>query len=307
MTARFPIDPVKKRVHGTSVSEVKGIGVGLRMELARELLERQPEEIGWLEIHPENYVSRGGRYATALREARDQWPIVTHGLTMGFGSIEPFDSNYLGLLRDFLQEVSAPWHSDHLCFPGIDGQFVHDLLPLPLNEQSIQTAVQRVREMRDALGIPVAVENVSYYAPSDGDEMSEAEFVCEVIGRADAALLLDVNNVYVNSRNHGFDAKKWIRAIPGDRVVQIHVAGHLVRNDGFRIDTHSEPICQDVFELLEFTLEHLGDRPVLLERDGSFPPLDTLLAEARALSAISERARSKRFAATRRNQAEAPR
>ena len=274
------------------------------MELARELLDRRPEEVGWVEIHPENYIHRGGRYSTVLRDVRDRWPIVTHGLTMGFGSVTPHDTEYVGALRGFLREVGTPWHSDHLCFPGVDGQFVHDLLPLPLNEESIRTVVRRVDETRDALGLPVAVENVSYYAPSDDDEMSEAEFVSEILRQADASLLLDVNNVYVNSRNHGFDPHAWIQSIPAERVVQIHVAGHLVRDDGFRIDTHGEPVASDVFDLLEYTLETIGEKPVLLERDGNFPPLEDLLSEVRVLASIAERACSRRRSATTQPHAE---
>lgn len=265
---------------------LSGVGIGLRMELAKELFERSPKNVDWLELHPENYIERGGRCATLLKTAQDRWPIVSHGLTMGFGSTTPFDPEYLRTLRSFLSEIGTPWHSDHLCFPGAGDVFAHDLLPLPLNEEAIKTAVARLEEARDALGVELAIENVSYYAPTDQDDMDEASFVAEILERADAKLLLDVNNVYVNSENHGFDPIPWIEKIPAERVVQIHVAGHLVQQDGFRIDTHGEPVPDPVYDLLDFTLKQMGPKPILLERDGNYPPLDELLGEVDRLQSI---------------------
>jgi uncharacterized protein (UPF0276 family) len=275
---------------------VEGIGIGLRGELARALLERKPEEVSWLELHPENYVRRGGRYASVLAEARKHWPFVTHGLTMCFGSVAPHEPEYMGPLARFLADLDVPWHSDHLCFAGAEGAFVHDLLPIPFSEEAAKIVVQRIDEARDALDRPIAIENVSFYAPSKLDEMDETSFIGEVLERADAKLLLDVNNVYVNSRNFGFEPRAWIDRVDPARVVQIHVAGHLVRDDGFRIDTHGEPICNDVYDLLEYTLERIGPKPVLLERDGNFPTLDALLDEVRRLRTIYDRAAKKHAA-----------
>ena len=272
------------------MTAVEGIGLGLRMELGDELLERRPPELGWREIHPENYLRRGGRFATLLKRARDAYPIVTHGLTMCFGAVEPFEREYLEPLGAFLKDVGVPWHSDHMCFAGVDGVFSHDLLPVPFDEESMDTLSRRITEARDALDVELAFENVSYYAPSDRSETDEASFTVELLERADCRMLLDVNNVYVNSRNHGFDPYEWIDRIPAHRVVQIHVAGHQVRDDGFRIDTHAEDVCEDVYDLLEHTLRRIGPRPVLLERDGKYPPLDDLLAQVRRLDAIYRRA-----------------
>lgn len=280
------------------MNEVKGIGIGLRMELARALLDRKPHEIDWLELHPENYLRRGGRYASVLAEARSHWPFVTHGLTMCFGSVVPHEPEYMGPLARFLAELEVPWHSDHLCFAGAEGAFVHDLLPIPFSEEAAKAVVERIDEAQHALDRPIAVENVSFYAPSKLDEMDETSFIGEVLERADAKILLDVNNVYVNSRNFGFEPRSWIDRVDPKRVVQIHVAGHLVRDDGFRIDTHGEPVCNDVYELLEYTLERIGPRPVLLERDGNFPTLDALLEEVRRLRAIYDRAEKKHAART---------
>jgi uncharacterized protein len=273
----------------SSQGGLQGIGLGFRMDLAGALLEQPHPEIQWLELHPENYMRRGGRYPAMLQEALERWSVVTHGLTMCFGSVDPFDPGYLADLRAFLRDVGAPWHSDHLCFGNVDGVFVHDLLPLPFTEQAIRTATQRLCEARDALGLPLAIENVSYYAPC-GDPAEEADFVTEVLERADALLLLDINNVYVNARNHGFDPRKYIERLPSNRVVQYHVAGHFERPDGTRIDTHGADVCDDVYDLVDHAYRCIGDRPLLLERDNHIPPLPDLLEEIRRLQAIRERA-----------------
>jgi uncharacterized protein (UPF0276 family) len=268
-----------------------GIGLGLRQALARELFESGPSAVRWLEIHPENYLDRGGRYETMLATARERFPLLTHGLTMAFGSIAPFDSAYLRDLRSLLEELAAPWHSDHLCFAGIDGVFAHDLLPLPWSRECVDVVVDRVRQAQDALGVPVAIEHISYYAQAPGGTMSELEHLLEILERTDAKLLLDVNNVFVNSQNHGFDPRVFIDGLPLDRVVQLHVAGHFVRADGLRIDTHAEPICEEVFELFDYTMRRLRRPvPVLLERDDNYPALAELLSEARRLDEIYTRA-----------------
>ncbi|MDH3202721.1 MAG: DUF692 domain-containing protein [Myxococcales bacterium] len=269
---------------------VNGIGLGLRYDLATEFLERRPKSVSWVEVHPENYVERGGRYAEILDLARRDWPVVTHGLSTCFGALEPADEGYLSDLRAFLNDLEVPWHSEHLCIGAANARFFHDLLPLPFTDEAVATSAQRICEMRDALDVPIALENVSYYAPEAADGLDEAEFVVEVLERADAKLLLDVNNVYVNARNFGFDPEAYIDKIPVGRVVQIHVAGHLVRDDGLRIDTHGEPVPDDVYRLLEYALRKVGPVPVLLERDNNVPALEELLVEIDQLWAIYERA-----------------
>lgn len=271
---------------------VQGIGLGLRHDLAEELFERAPDEVRWLEIHPENYVRRGGRFALNLERAMERWALVPHGLSLCFGTTDRFDPAYLGELRALLDRIDAPWYSDHLCFAGSAGVFLHDLLPLPFTRDSIEVAAARVREVQDAVGRPVAVENVSYYADPAPRTMEEPDFLLEVLDAADCKLLLDVNNVFVNSINHRFDPKAYIDRIPPERVVQVHVAGHLTRDDGIIIDTHGEPVCEGVYDLLEHALRRLGPVPVLLERDQSIPPLDVLLAEVRRLTDIYDRATS---------------
>ncbi|NCQ59403.1 MAG: DUF692 domain-containing protein, partial [Myxococcales bacterium] len=248
------------------------------------------DAVQWLELHPENYIRRGGRYRSRLAKARERWPLVTHGLTMSFGCPRPHEREYMDELRDFVREVGTPWHSDHACFGGAHGAFVHDLLPVPFTDEAVSTMVARVREAQDQLDVDVAVENVSYYAAQAEDPLLEIDFLVEVLERADARLMLDVNNVYVNSKNFGFDPKRWIDKVPTERVVQMHVAGHFVRQDGLRIDTHGEAICDDVYELLDYTLRRVGPVPVLLERDNNIPPLDVVLAEVEQLRAIYDAA-----------------
>ncbi len=276
---------------GLAKQSAEGIGLGLRHALAKELFEQSELPVRWLEIHPENYLHRGGRYQSMLNEARARFPLLTHGLTMAFGSLAPFDRAYLCDLRGLLEELQVPWHSDHLCFAGVDGVFAHDLLPLPFSAESVDVVVDRVREAQDALQVPIALEHISYYAHAPSSQMSELEHLCEVLERADAKLLLDVNNVYVNSQNHGFDARAFIDGLPLERVVQLHVAGHYVRPDGVRIDTHAEPVCEEVFSLFDYTMRKLArPLPVLLERDDNFPALSELLAEVTRLDAIYRKA-----------------
>ena len=266
--------------------DIAGIGIGLRYDLAAELLERRPGNVSWVEIHPENYLDRGGRYQEVLELARRDWPVVTHGLSTCLGALEPFDQGYLEKLRDFLSAVEIPWHSEHLCLGSVGDRFFHDLLPLPFTDEAIAVASKRLTEVRDAIDRPLALENVSYYAEQGSDGLAEADFVVEVLERTDAKILLDVNNVYVNSQNFGFDPKAFIDKIPVERVVQIHVAGHHVREDGLRIDTHGESVPDDVYALLDYTLRRTGPVPVLLERDNNIPPLEELLGEVDELWSI---------------------
>jgi uncharacterized protein (UPF0276 family) len=276
----------------------EGIGLGLRLPIAAPLFDGSaPAALRWLEIHPENYLSRGGRHASLLTQARARYPLLTHGLTMGFGALAPFDASYLSSLRALLHDLAVPWHSDHLCFAQVDEVYLHDLLPLPLHEEAIGVAVQRVREAQDALGVPIALEPISWYARPPDSPLDEAEFIAEILARADAKLLLDVNNVYVNAMNHGFDARGFLDKLPLERVVQLHIAGHHVRSDGQRIDTHAAAISEPVYELFDYTMRKLArPLPVLLERDDDFPPFAELAQEIERLDAIYQRALRERAA-----------
>ena len=268
---------------------VQGIGLGLRWALTEDILERPPPELAWLEVAPENYMRRGGQFPAALAACAERWPIVTHGLTMSLGGADPLEGDYLRTLASFTRRVKTPWHSDHLCFGIVGGVALHDLLPLPFTTEAAEHVARRVMEAERTLEVPMAVENISYYAhpPRGADRaMDEADFARAVVERADCGLLLDVNNVYVNSKNHGFDARRMIEKMPLDRVVQIHVAGHDDSDPALVIDTHAEPLKNDVYDLLDFTLARTGPVPILLERDDNFPSWEELTAEIARLDGI---------------------
>jgi uncharacterized protein (UPF0276 family) len=286
---------------------IAGVGLGFRAPLADALFARDASAspaVRWLEVHPENYMRRGGSHRSLLATARARWPIVTHGLSMSLGGVDPLDRAYLERLSGFLGEIGAPWHSDHLCFSSAHGAATHDLLPLPMNHDVVEHLVGRIDAVQRALPVPFAVENVSTYVIPPGTTMDEAAFVDAVVRRSGCLLMLDVNNVYVNAKNHGprgrapLDvAKSIIDRMPLDRVVQIHVAGHYweasddpLLAPGYVIDTHAEPMVDDVFALLAHTLDATGRVPVLLERDDEFPALEVLLAEVARLDAIWQRA-----------------
>jgi uncharacterized protein (UPF0276 family) len=241
-------------------------------------------------VHPENYIRRGGRFRAMLERAQTCWPILTHGLTLGVGAVEPAPPEYVRQLKRFLDQVSAPWHSEHLCFSSPDGVMLHDLMPLPFRREAIDVAVARICELRDAIERPVAIENISYYAHPGRQEMSEADFLLEVLERSDARLLLDVNNVYVNCRNHGQDPVRFLDAMPMERVVQLHVAGHTQRESGLLVDTHGEAIRDEVYALLQHALQRSGPVPVLLERDQNFPDFAVLRQELSRLHDLYVRA-----------------
>jgi hypothetical protein len=245
-------------------------------------------------------MGRGGYYRSALARAAERYPIVTHGLTMSLGGFDPLGDEYLAELAAFVREVKSPWHSDHLCFGSVDHRVLHDLLPLGFTTKTVERVADRVRTAQDRIGVPMAVENISFYMHPGRAEMPEAEFVARVCEKADCGLMLDVNNAYVNSQNFGFDVDEWMRVVPLERVVQMHVAGHEHLDEaGERIivDTHGAGVCDPVLSLLERVLEKTGPVPVLLERDQNVPPLDDLLAELGTLKAIWDRATAKTRAA----------
>ena len=285
---------------------VNGVGLGLRWDFIDELLEQRPA-LDFVEVSPENYMGRGGHYDEALDRAAELYPIVTHGLTMSIGGSDPLRADYLAGLKTFIERVHSPWHSDHLCFSTHGGIVLHDLLPIPFKEVEVARIADRIKRAQDAIGKPLAMENISFYLHPGKREMSEAEFLSRVCDAADCGLMLDVNNAYVNATNFGFEVDAWMRNAPLERVVQMHVAGHdwfaegtwasgeppatdAERAERLIIDTHGSDCCDDVLALLERTLRRTGPVPVLLERDQAIPPLDQLLAEVATIKAIWERA-----------------
>jgi uncharacterized protein (UPF0276 family) len=272
---------------------VRGVGLGLRREIFDELLERRPPEIDFLEVSPENFMRRGGAYPAALRDAAATYPVVTHGLSMSLGGTDPLDARYLAELRAFVHDVASPWHSDHLCFGSVGGRVLHDLLPIAFKADAVARVADRIRRAEDALGVPVAVENITYYMHPGKKEMEEPEFLSRVCDAAGCGLMLDVNNAYVNATNFGFDVDAWMRAAPLERVVQIHVAGHEafdLEGERILVDTHGADVPDPVLALLERVLRRTGDVPILLERDNNVPGVDELLREVAALRRIRDRA-----------------
>lgn len=266
-----------------------GVGLGLRWDFLEEILELSPA-LPFVEVSPENYMRRGGYFPAALSKVRSMYPVVSHGLTLSIGGTDALDRAYLAELGHFVREVEADFHSDHLCWSGTKDNLLHDLLPLPFTEEAIHHVAARLRQVEDAVGIPIGVENVTYYAPLGVPAMSEADFVRGVLEESSAKLLLDVNNVYVNALNHGEDPLVFLEKMPLERVAELHVAGHHRWDDGLVIDTHGAPVPPPVYELMAWVLERTGPLPVLLERDTEIPPLAELLDEVARLQARYDRA-----------------
>jgi len=268
----------------------ESFGLGLRVEhyaaLAEPDLVSKPD---WLEIISENFMVPGGKPLWHLDRLRRDYPVVMHGVSMSIGSADPLDLGYLRELRALADRVEPAWVSDHLCWTGVDHRNLHDLLPLALNRATLEHLLPRIAQVQELLGRRLVLENVSSYLQFEADEQGEAQFIAELARRSGCGLLLDVNNVYVSSRNHGFDAQAYIDTIPAESVVQIHLAGHEDQGE-LVIDTHDHPICDAVWQLYAYTLRRLGPRPSMIERDDHMPPLPELLAEldqARALAAAT--------------------
>jgi uncharacterized protein len=264
-----------------------GVGIGLRREHfgAIEACERR---VDWLEIIPENYVDQGGLVQRNLARCRERWPVIAHGVSLSLGGPDPLPEPYVTGLRRLLDELQAPFYTDHLCYATIDGVNFYDLLPLPFTEEAVRHTAVRIRELADRLERPVAVENITYYAVMPGGRMSEGEFVSAVVEEAGCGLLLDVNNVYVNAMNHGEDPLAVLEALPLHRTLQIHIAGH-VEEGGRLLDTHGRPLADPVWRLYEQALARVGPVPTLLEWDTDIPALDRVLDETDRARAVWQR------------------
>ena len=264
-----------------------GVGLGLRWEFLEQVLEGPRIDVAFFEISPENYMRRGGYYPAALEALKERYVFLTHGLTLSLGAVDPPAPSYLAELETEVARLGSPWHSDHLCCSSSGPLMLHELLPLKHSRENVTRVADRLRAAEDQLGVPMAVENISYYAQPGAPEMPETEFIRSVLDRSGCGLLLDVNNIYVNSKNHGFDAREFILELPLERVMQVHVAGHTPSkwDPELTIDTHSAPVCDPVYDLLELAIARIGPVAVLLERDNDIPALAELLAEVRLLEA----------------------
>jgi uncharacterized protein (UPF0276 family) len=268
-----------------------GFGLGLRVDHYEAILADNPP-VDWFEALTENYLVPGGKPLDYLTRIRERYPMVLHGVSLSIGSTQPLDRNYLAQLKALAARIEPHWISDHLCWTGIAGRNMHDLLPLPYTEEALSNVIERVRTVQDVLGRRILLENVSSYVTYRDSQVTEWEFLREIVQRADCLLLLDVNNIYVSSVNHEFNPLDYLNAIPVDRVQQIHLAGHENHGD-YLIDTHDHPVPDPVWELYDAAVRRFGSVSTMIERDANIPPLEELCCELDAARQLAERVRAR--------------
>ena len=275
--------------HAATERPCLGFGLGLRTEHYQDLLDNPPASVDWFEVVTENFLVPGGKPLYYLDRIRERYPLVMHGVSLSVGGSDPLDMSYLRDVRALAGRISPAWISDHLCWTGVDGRNLHDLLPLPYTEEAVAHVAVRVRQVQDFLGRRILLENVSSYVAYTASAMTEWEFLDAVAREADCLLLLDVNNVYVSAHNHHFDPLDYLRGIDSHRVWQIHLAGHSYAGE-LIIDTHDHAVPDPVWTLYSEAIAQLGPVSTMIERDDGIPPLASLLREldeARAIAAKS--------------------
>ena len=263
---------------------VSGAGLGLRRGLLNKLMAEPPQDVDFMEVAPENWIHVGGQLKKKFRFFTERYPFVIHGLSLSIGAPSPLNETLLRDVKAFMKEHGIRFYSEHLSYTGDDGQ-LYDLMPIPFTEEAVHHVAGRIRRAQDILEQRMAVENVSYYAPADST-LSEEEFTNAVLEEADCDLLLDINNIFVNSINHRYDAHAFMHAMPAERVKYFHVAGHYVEAEDLRVDTHGDAVSDPVWQLLADAYAHFGPVPTLLERDFNLPPLDELLGEVRRIKSL---------------------
>ena len=273
---------------------VQGSGLGLRRPLMDKLMADPPAEVDFMEVAPENWIHVGGRMGKKLRFFTERYPFVIHGLSLSIGAPSPLNVELVRDVKDFMAQHDIRMYSEHLSYCGDDGQ-LYDLMPIPFTDDAVRYVADRVRQVQDILEQRMALENVSYYAPLD-TSMTEREFLLAVLEEADCDLMLDINNIVVNSINHRYDAGEFLRAMPADRIRYFHLAGHFVEDEDLRIDTHGTPVDEQAWSLLEDAYQLFGPVPTLLERDFNFPPLGELLDEVRRIKALQQASHARRAA-----------
>ncbi len=267
---------------------VNGIGLGFRRDLADDLIALSDNKPAFVELAPENWMSMGGYWRKKLNEAADRYPITAHGLSLSIGSPDPLDIGFIKRLKSFLDEFNIELYSEHLSYSKCANAHLYDLLPIPFRQDAVDHIAERIKVVQDILERPLILENVSYYTPVAA-EMTEEEFITSVVKTSGCNLLLDVNNVYVNAFNHGYDPKAFINALPLDRVAYMHMAGHEKISEDVIIDTHGQPIIDPVYDLFAWTLPKLNPVPVLLERDFNIPEMAELQGEYQRLQHIADK------------------
>jgi uncharacterized protein (UPF0276 family) len=259
------------------VAPISGAGLGLRRSLLNSLDQVTTDDIQFMEVAPENWINLGGRLGKQFRRYTERFPFVCHGLSLSIGSPAPLNTELLRAIKKLMQEHGIRYYSEHLSYCSDDGQ-LYDLLPIPFTEDAVDYVAQRIQQAQDILGMRIAIENSSYYC-APHQEMSESEFINAVIKKADCALLLDVNNIYVNSINHGYDPYEFLASLPGERTAYIHIAGHYKEAEDLRVDTHGAAVIQPVWDILAKAYALFGVRPTLLERDFNIPSVPELITE----------------------------
>ncbi|MZR61559.1 DUF692 domain-containing protein [Alcanivorax sp. DP30] len=274
--------------HKTPVS---GVGLGLRRALMGPLSRTESPPIDFMEVAPENWIPMGGRLGKEFRKFTERFPFVSHGLSLSLGGPEPLDFELLASIKAFLSEHNIRRYTEHLSYCSDHGH-LYDLMPIPFTEDAVHYVADRVRQVQDFLEQPIGIEHVSYYA-APGAEMSEIDFVNAVVKEADCELLLDVNNAYVNSINHGYDPYEFISALPGERICYVHIAGHFDEAEDLKVDTHGSAVIDPVWDLLQHAYQEFGELPTLLERDFNFPGEDELFGELRQIAAYQQKYQSR--------------
>lgn len=268
---------------------MENVGLGFRRDISDEILALNTiDSPAFVEIAPENWIDLGGYWGKILKSVSERFPITSHGLSLSIGSPDPLDWDYIKKIKAFLKENNISIYSEHLSYSQSKNAHLYDLLPIPFREDAVKHISQRLREVQDFLEMPIALENVSYYTPVAA-EMDEATFISSIVKESGCKLLLDVNNVYVNSFNHNYNPKEFISSLPLSEVQYIHMAGHEQVEEDLIIDTHGQPIISDVFELFEWTLPQINQVPVLLERDFNFPEMEEIITELNTLEAITNK------------------
>jgi len=266
---------------------VHGAGLGYRRTLMGSLAENSPSQVNFYEVAPENWIGLGGAMGKQFRAFTEQHDFVCHGLSLSIGSPAPLDETFVKRVGQFMKQHNIKLYSEHLSYCGDEGH-LYDLLPIPFTEDAVKHVVERIQRVQDIIGEQIAMENVSYYA-APGQEMSEIEFVNSVIEQADCLFHLDINNIYVNSVNHCYDAEEFLNAMPGERLAYAHIAGHYNEADDLIVDTHGADVIDPVWNLLEKAYERFGVFPTLLERDFNIPPMNELLGEVDMIVAYQKK------------------
>ena len=273
---------------------VQGAGLGLRRAIIDKLIAETPEDVDFMEVAPENWIHVGGALGKKLRFFTERYPFVIHGLSLSIGAPSPLNERLVRDIKDFMAEHDIRMYSEHLSACGDDGQ-LYDLMPIPFTEEAVTYVARRVRRVQDILEQRMALENVSFYAPLD-TSMSEKDFLLAVLDESDCDLMLDINNIVVNSINHRYDASDFLRSMPAERIRYFHLAGHYVEAEDLRIDTHGSAVDDQAWRLLEEAYGLFGPVPTLLERDFNFPPMEDLLDEVRRIKRLQSAAGTRKVA-----------